>query len=59
MSKAMWSPVLEKAWAKVKGSYEIAGSGGLTSNGMRAILGIPVLILTSQIPLLRTAFLMN
>ena len=42
MSKAMWAPVLEKAWAKVKGSYEIAGNGGLTANGMRAILGIPV-----------------
>jgi len=39
----MWAPVLEKAWAKIKGSYAIAGSGGFTSNGMRAILGVPVL----------------
>lgn len=38
----MWSPILEKAWAKVKGSYEIAGGGGMTANGMKAILGVPV-----------------
>jgi hypothetical protein len=43
MGSAMWAPVLEKAWAKIKGSYAIAGSGGFTSNGMRAILGVPVL----------------
>ena len=43
MTNAMWAPVLEKAWAKVKGSYAIAGNGGLTANGMRAILGVPVI----------------
>ena len=43
MNNAMWAPVLEKAWAKVKGSYATAGNGGLTANGMRAILGIPVI----------------
>jgi hypothetical protein len=43
MGSSMWAPVMEKAWAKVKGSFQIAGSGGMTSNGIRAIMGIPVL----------------
>ena len=41
MNNAMWAPVLEKAWAKVKGSYEDA-EYGLFENGMRAVLGVPV-----------------
>lgn len=42
MGSSMWAPVMEKAWAKVKGSFQIA-EGGMTSNGIRAIMGIPVL----------------
>lgn len=39
----MWSPILEKAWAKVKGSYENA-NGGFVSSGIRSIVGSPVFI---------------
>lgn len=27
---AMWAPILEKAWAKVKGGYQRSGSGGFS-----------------------------
>lgn len=36
----MWNVIVEKAWAKVKGSYENSASGHLL-NGMRAITGNP------------------
>lgn len=39
--RAMWGPILEKAWAKVKGSYETA-DGGFVQNGLRAMTGVPV-----------------
>jgi hypothetical protein len=38
---AMWGPLLEKAWAKLKGSYE-AADGGFLESGMRALTGCPV-----------------
>jgi hypothetical protein len=39
----MWGPILEKAWAKVRGSYDNA-DGGFTENGLRALTGSPVFI---------------
>jgi hypothetical protein len=38
---AMWGPLLEKAWAKVKGSYDNA-DGGFVQTGLRALTGLPV-----------------
>jgi len=38
----MWAPILEKAWAKLKGSTETSGNGGLIQNGLRATMGVPV-----------------
>ena len=37
----MWSPIVEKAWAKVKGSY-LNSEGGLMENGLRTLTGAPV-----------------
>ena len=37
----LWGPLLEKAWAKVKGNYAQA-DGGYTGNGIRALTGVPV-----------------
>ena len=37
----MWGPILEKAWAKVKGSYANT-RGGHVVNGLRSLTGIPV-----------------
>ena len=36
----MWPPLLEKGWAKVKGSYENSDEGMLVS-GLRSITGNP------------------
>jgi len=38
----MWAPILEKAWAKIKGSYSSSADPGYVQNGLRAITGIPV-----------------
>jgi hypothetical protein len=38
----MWGPLLEKAWAKIKGSYDTA-DGGFVETGLRALIGVPVL----------------
>jgi len=38
---AFWAPLLEKAWAKVKGTYT-ASEAGFTATGLRAITGSPV-----------------
>ena len=38
----MWAPLLEKAWAKVHGSYTYSADPGFVQNGIRAIAGIPV-----------------
>eukprot|EP00356_Strombidium_inclinatum_P007169 CAMPEP_0170484982 /NCGR_PEP_ID=MMETSP0208-20121228/4355_1 /TAXON_ID=197538 /ORGANISM="Strombidium inclinatum, Strain S3" /LENGTH=273 /DNA_ID=CAMNT_0010758501 /DNA_START=606 /DNA_END=1427 /DNA_ORIENTATION=- len=40
-SAAYWGPVIEKAWAKLKGSY-FASEGGFIQNGLRAMVGCPV-----------------
>ena len=40
-SNSMWAPILEKAWAKVKGSFE-ASEGGFVQTGLRSILGVPI-----------------
>jgi hypothetical protein len=37
----VWAPIVEKAWAKVKGSY-LNSEGGLMENGFRALTGAPV-----------------
>jgi hypothetical protein len=43
---SLWAAILEKAWAKVKGSYQSADFG-LTKNGIRALTGAP----TTTLPL--------
>ena len=40
-SGAIWGPLLEKAWAKVIGNYEIA-DGGYLENALRQHTGAPV-----------------
>lgn len=37
-----WGPLMEKAWAKIKGSYDMA-EGGFSETGLRALTGAPVL----------------
>jgi hypothetical protein len=37
---AMWAPLLEKAWAKVKGNY-VTVDGGFLVEGVRALTGVP------------------
>ena len=37
---AMWAPLLEKAWAKIKGNY-ITTDGGFLVEGVRALTGVP------------------
>jgi len=47
--KLMWAPILEKAWAKLKGNYDQT-SGGFNVSGLRSITGAPVFrYLTSAI----------
>ena len=41
LKSAMWAPLLEKAWAKVRGSYESA-NGGFNEQGIRTMVGCPV-----------------
>ena len=38
---SLWSAILEKAWAKVKGNYILAGDG-YNKNALRALTGSPV-----------------
>lgn len=38
---AMWAPILEKAWAKAKGTYAQT-NGGFVVNGLRAVTAAPV-----------------
>ena len=40
-SHAMWAPILEKAWSKVKGDFE-AAEGGFNPNGLKSLVGVPV-----------------
>jgi len=37
---AMWAPLLEKAWAKMKGSYAQT-NGGFVVSGLRMLTGAP------------------
>jgi len=37
----MWSVILEKAWAKIRGNY-IATFGGFNQNGIAALTNAPV-----------------
>jgi hypothetical protein len=37
----MWSAIIEKAWAKLKGSYTRAWNG-YSVNGLRSVTGAPV-----------------
>jgi hypothetical protein len=37
----MWSTILEKAWAKIAGNFELA-NGGYLETGLRAFTGAPV-----------------
>jgi hypothetical protein len=37
----MWSVLVEKAWAKVAGNYELA-NGGYLETGLRSLTGVPV-----------------
>jgi len=37
----MWPALAEKAWAKIKGSYDIA-DGGFVQTGLRSLTGVPV-----------------
>jgi len=39
--KALWPVLIEKAWAKMKGTYA-AADGGFTPSGLRAVTGAPV-----------------
>ena len=38
---AMWSTLLEKAWAKIAGNYELS-NGGYLESGLRSMTGVPV-----------------
>jgi hypothetical protein len=40
-NKIFWAAILEKAWAKVKGNYEMA-EGGFVITGLRTLTGAPV-----------------
>ena len=37
----MWSTLLEKAWAKIAGNYELS-NGGYLESGLRSMTGVPV-----------------
>jgi hypothetical protein len=39
---AIWGPIYEKAWSKVKGNYDLA-DGGFFETGIRGLTGFPVM----------------
>ena len=41
-NQQFWAMMLEKAWAKVKGTYTMA-DGGFVQNGLRSLVGCPVI----------------
>ena len=41
-SKNIWAPLVEKAFAKMKGNYATASDGGFISTGLRSIVGCPI-----------------
>jgi hypothetical protein len=42
VNNAAWAPLVEKAFAKVRGNFFNAGQGGTTVNGIKMLTGIPV-----------------
>lgn len=40
-SGAVWSSLMEKAWAKIGGNYELS-NGGYLESGLRSVAGVPV-----------------
>ena len=40
-SKNFWAPLVEKAFAKMKGNYATA-NGGFIPNGLRSLVGCPI-----------------
>ena len=40
-NEALWVPILQKAWSKVKGTY-VDANLGFTASGFRALTGAPV-----------------
>jgi hypothetical protein len=40
-NEALWAPIIEKAWAKVKSNY-FRSEGGFGVEGIRALTGAPV-----------------
>jgi calpain-12 len=40
-SKNLWAPLMEKAFAKMKGNYATA-NGGFVPNGLRSLVGCPI-----------------
>ena len=46
-NKIMWAPILEKAWAKMKGDYESA-EGGYIVSGLRGLTGAPTFLYKVQ-----------
>lgn len=42
---AMWAPILEKAWAKIKGNYAQV-NGGFVVSGLRSLIGSPTFTYT-------------
>lgn len=44
---AMWAPMMEKTWAKIKGSY-YNSAGGFVANGLRSLTGAPTLWLAAD-----------
>jgi hypothetical protein len=45
-NKNLWAPIMEKAFAKIKGTYA-AANGGFVPNGLRSLIGSPVFDYTS------------
>lgn len=43
---SIWGAILEKSWAKIKGSYKTSYQGGFMTNGIRALTGSPVFTYT-------------
>jgi calpain-15 len=38
----MWAPIIDKAWAKVKGSY-MNSNAGMSANALRFMTGAPTI----------------
>ena len=40
-SGSVWAALMEKAWAKIAGNYELS-NGGYLESGVRSVSGVPV-----------------